>query len=56
MTIKGINQKQAQQSVKFEVAKRIRELLDVARKEYGADEWDGDEVENEVVELVTEDE
>lgn len=41
-------------AVKFDAAKAIRELLDAARKQYGADNWDNDGLENEVLELVSE--
>ena len=41
--------------VKHEVASKIRVLLDEARETYGADEWDEQDVEAAVLELVTED-
>ena len=38
--------------MKFELAKQIRALLDEARKKYGADDWDSDDIENEISEMV----
>jgi hypothetical protein len=40
-------------TIKFETAQRIRELLDTARKDYGSD-WDDDDVEGSILELVQE--
>ena len=41
-------------AIPYEVAKQIRELLDQARKSYGPSDWDGDDIEARVIELVTE--
>lgn len=37
-----------------ETARKIRELLDAARKDYGAEDWDSDAHDDTVLELVTE--
>lgn len=55
MTMKKIEAEQKKDSIKFELAKQIRALIDAARKEYGADDWDGDDIESRVCELVFED-
>jgi hypothetical protein len=52
MKVKTIMAKQQKENVKFELAVRIREMLDAAKKEYGAQDWEDDDVENEVSELV----
>lgn len=54
MTLKQIESKQMHQNLVFETAKKIRALLDEARKEYGATEWEEDDKESEVIALVTE--
>jgi hypothetical protein len=60
MTTKQIEAKMAEENkrtaAKFETAKRIRELLDEARKVYGVEEWDDNGVQDEVLSLVTEEE
>lgn len=43
-----------QENIVFDTAKKIRELLDEARKAYGAEAWDDDDKEAAVIELVTE--
>ena len=53
MTLKQIEARQAMENVKFETAKKIRALLDEARKAYGADAWDDGAIEGEVLDLVT---
>lgn len=53
MTSKQIENARMKYNVKFEIAKQIRELLDAARKEYGPTEWDDNDMETEVLELVT---
>lgn len=45
---------QKKANVKYEIALKIRELLDAAKKEYGATEWNDDEMESKIVELITE--
>lgn len=54
MTIKQIEAKQMQANLVFETAKKIRTLLDEARKAYGSEAWDDDDKQTEVLELVTE--
>jgi hypothetical protein len=39
--------------VKYDIAAKIRELLDEARKAYGPTQWDEDDMENEILNLVT---
>ena len=52
MTLKEIAMKQAKDNIKFEVAKKIRQLLDDAKKEYGPG-WGDDDIESQIIELVT---
>lgn len=54
MTTRHIEAKQARANLPFELAKKIRALLDAARAEakLGAEEWA--ELEREVLELVSE--
>lgn len=54
MTLKQIEARQAMDTIKYETAKKIRALLDEARKAYGATEWDDGGIEAEVLDLVTE--
>lgn len=54
MKMAKIIQAQDRATKKFELAKQIRELLDKARAEYGAREWDDEDMESQIVELVTE--
>jgi hypothetical protein len=42
--------------LRFGTAQKIREMLDDARKQYGAEEWDSNDLESEVLNLVTEEE
>jgi hypothetical protein len=56
MTIEQITAKQARETVKYEAAKKIRAVLDEAREAYGAEAWDENDVQTEVLELVTEEE
>jgi hypothetical protein len=57
MTSKQIEAKQSETARRTELlfgtAKRIRELLDAAKKEYGAEPWDDDDIEANVLDLVT---
>jgi len=53
MTIKDIEKEQARRNVPFELAKKIRAMLDEARETVGPS-WDDDEMENEVFELLNE--
>jgi hypothetical protein len=52
--VKTIMAKQSEANVKFELAKQIRTILDDARKAYGVDAWDEDDVETQICELVFE--
>lgn len=54
MTVTKIEKAKEKAMMKFELAKQIRELLDAARKEYGATDWDDDDMEAGILELVTE--
>jgi hypothetical protein len=54
MTINQIEKAQSKATLKFELAKHIRELLDEAKKTYGAQDWDDDELEACICELVFE--
>ena len=49
-----MTQDQRKLTIKFEAAKQIREILDGARKAYGADDADMDDLESGILELVTE--
>ena len=55
LSIKTIHSRKSLDAIKYDTAIRIREILDAARKEYG-DDWDNDEAESYILELVTEDE
>lgn len=54
MTSKQIEAKMAKEVLVYETAKKIRELLDEARKAYGPNDWDEADRESQVLELVTE--
>ncbi|MEI9951850.1 MAG: hypothetical protein WDO74_23425 [Pseudomonadota bacterium] len=54
MTVAQIEAKQMQANIVFDTAKAIRRLLDDARAAYGAEAWDDDSKQDEVIELVTE--
>lgn len=53
MTAAQIANAQRRAAVPYQVAAQVRELLDDARKSYGPTEWDDDDVEGKIVELVT---
>jgi hypothetical protein len=53
MTTTAINKAQEKAMTKFEVAKKIRQMLDEAKKSYGQG-WDDDDMEAQIIELVTE--
>ena len=57
MTLKKIESLQTRESIQFETAIAIRQLLADAKARYDALEgdWDNDDVETRVIELVTED-
>jgi hypothetical protein len=52
MKLKTIMEKQERENAKFEVAKKMRLMLDEARNAYGDQQWDDDCVENEIADLV----
>lgn len=53
MTIEQLSKKQAEANLPFELARQIRELLDAAKKTWkGEDDWE--DIESQVIELVTE--
>lgn len=54
MTVAQLEKAQAREALLFETAKRVRELLDAARKEYGAEDYDERDGEARILELVTE--
>ena len=54
VTVVQIEAKQAMANIVFDTAKAIRKLLDDARAAYGAEAWDDDCKQDEVLELVTE--
>lgn len=54
MTKSQIEKVQVKANAKYEVAKAIRELLDAAKKTYGATEWADDDMETEIQTLVFE--
>lgn len=55
MTSAKIQKKAERELRKFELAKQIRELLDAARKDYGPGDWDAEEIEAQICEMVFED-
>jgi hypothetical protein len=56
VTTKQIEASRVKANIKFELAKQIRDLLDAARKDFGAQDWDDNDMENEILELVTSEE
>lgn len=54
MTIQRIEEEKARAGLKYDVARQIRELLDAARKTYGSTDWDAEDLESQVLELVSE--
>ncbi len=52
MNMKQIEKRQARSNTPFELAKQIRGILDEARRAYGPTEWDEDDVESQVSDLV----
>jgi hypothetical protein len=55
VTAEQIAKAHARATVPYTLAAQIRTLLDDARKGYGPSKWDEDDVEQKVIELVTED-
>lgn len=56
MTPAKIDKEKGRALVKFELATKIRESLDAARKEYGPTDWDNDDMEAEIERLIFESE
>jgi hypothetical protein len=56
MKVDNIVKEKERANVPFDLAIKIRELLDDARKKYGPSRWDDDGVEDKIWELVTGDE
>lgn len=54
MTQNQIERRMQQEMVPYQLAKQIRELLDQAKKAYGAQDWADSEVETKIAELVFE--
>ncbi len=54
MTVAEIQKARDKDQVRFNVAIQIRELLEAARKDYGPEDWDADDIETQIVELITE--
>jgi hypothetical protein len=54
MTSKQIEERMKKIQIKHDAAKKIRETLDEAREAYGAERWDEDCLEEEVLEMVGE--
>ncbi len=54
MTTEQIDAVLARESIKYEAAKAIREVLDKARAKFGAEAWDDNSVQDDVLNLVTE--
>jgi len=52
MTKNQIAKKAEREAKKFEIAMQIREILDNAKKYYGAEDWEGDEIENQILDMV----
>lgn len=52
MSRNEIEKRQKRENVRFELATRIRDLLDEARKAYGPTSWDEDGIEDEIADLV----
>lgn len=53
MTKTQITKAQEKANVKFQLAIQIRELLDAAKKQYGSQDWEDDDMESEVLDLVS---
>jgi hypothetical protein len=52
MTADAIQKEADKANVKFLLAKQIRQILDEAAKAYGRKEWDADDVETDIDQLV----
>lgn len=53
MTCEEIHAAGAKALIKYAAAEQIRKLLDAARDEYGAADWDSEDLETETLGLVT---
>jgi len=54
MTTTAITKAQEKANLKYETAKKIRQLLDEAKKAYGPG-WEDDDQESKIMDLVTDD-
>jgi hypothetical protein len=54
MKIEKIQAEKVRAMTKYDIAAKIREILDEARKSYGPAKWEEDDVESEIIALVTE--
>ena len=55
MTANKIEAAAKKAQLPFEIAKQIREMLDQAKKAYGASDWNDEMIEEEIQRLVFED-
>lgn len=53
MTIVGITTRQSRDAIKYEAAKKIRNVLDEAKESFARAGGDEDDFESEVLDLVT---
>lgn len=58
MTEKQIQKRQEREAIRYETAKEIRRMLNEAKKKYNSldGDWDGDDLESDISELVFEEE
>jgi hypothetical protein len=54
MDVKAILNRKAAEEILYDTAIQIRQILEAARKAYGPSDWDGDDLDAQVLELVTE--
>ena len=52
MSVMEIKAKQTKQTMKYELAAQIRTMLDEARKNYGPQDWDDDDLESEISDMI----
>lgn len=52
MTTKEIQKRADRSTLKYELAKKVRQLLDEARKTYGPEDWESDDIETELADLI----
>jgi hypothetical protein len=53
MNVLSIDAKKTLAAVKFDAAREIRIILDKARDQYGDEAWAEDDMETEIIDLVT---